>query len=289
MNKIILQTKTFYTKDFLHIKETWRKSYLIAVVLLIIENIQMVSIYTNDIIQFEYDQFLIHFRSIIEFSRFYTILGNSTLIRSIFSIFGFFLSSIFLTLILYSLLNINIFIQKKQQLKFLTIEQLDESNTSDKHLLNWMLSFFFQINLSILQIPYLFCGITLLVNIIESQSLNSLEYVGVIFSILLMTQQILIGLFIHLHQFEYRMKTYDFLGKFQTLKIHVLFGFQLLYIFYINRTLEQYYYLLLKLIHWQYNYLEYLINYQRLYIVSINKFMQIIEYLDQVFQFQQFA
>ncbi|CAD8156583.1 unnamed protein product [Paramecium octaurelia] len=131
MNKIVLQTKAFYIQDFLNVKETWRKSYLIAIVLLLIENLQLVSIYTSDIIQFEYDQFLIHIRGIIDFCRFYTIFGDSILIRSIFVIFGFVLQSVFLILILYPLLNIRIFIQKKQQLKFLTLEQMNLTIPAD--------------------------------------------------------------------------------------------------------------------------------------------------------------
>ncbi|CAK71969.1 unnamed protein product (macronuclear) [Paramecium tetraurelia] len=287
MNKIVLQTKAFYIQDFLNVKETWRKSYLIAIVLLLIENIQLVSIYTSDIIQFEYDQFLIHIRGVIDFCRFYTIFGNSNLIKSIFVIFGFVLQSIFLILILYPLLNIRIFIQKKQQLKFLTLEQVlqqlsyqsGESNNSSRHLLNWICCtphFCFVV----LVYQQIFLNLVLICN--YSESLNSLESVGLIFSILLITQQILIGLFIHLHQFEYRMKSYDFLGKFQDQKMNFLQGFQLLYIFQIDRILEQYYYLEYSYNHQQFKYLESFVKQQGQYIVTINKFLQIIEYLDSI-------
>ena len=47
--------KSYYVQEFLNAKETWRKSFKISVVILLIENIQMLSIYTYKLNEFEYD------------------------------------------------------------------------------------------------------------------------------------------------------------------------------------------------------------------------------------------
>lgn len=67
MNKIIHQAKAFYIKDFLAVKEIYRKTFAVSLILLLLENIQMLSISTHEINNFEYDQFLLHIRSVIDF------------------------------------------------------------------------------------------------------------------------------------------------------------------------------------------------------------------------------
>lgn len=46
MNKIILQAKAFYIKDFLTVKEIYRKTFTVSVILILFENIQMLSLST---------------------------------------------------------------------------------------------------------------------------------------------------------------------------------------------------------------------------------------------------
>lgn len=55
MNKLILQTKEFYTSEFLTIKETWHKTFTLAIVIILLENIQLLSIYTYKLNEFEND------------------------------------------------------------------------------------------------------------------------------------------------------------------------------------------------------------------------------------------
>ncbi|CAK56775.1 unnamed protein product (macronuclear) [Paramecium tetraurelia] len=247
MNKFIFQMKSYYVQEFLNVKETWRKSFKIAVVILLIENIQMLSIYTQKLNEFEYDQFLNHIRNFIDYFRssniiyirFYMILGNSINLRIIFVIFGFLLQSILILLLLCQIFKLKVLRMKNQGLQFLAIEQVKlkqlnknlETIAEQNHLINIILSFFFQIHHGLLQIPLLFCGFSLVTELFNFQNYSYFELAGFIFAIITIGEQITIGLLINLHQFDHRMKNYDYLGKFQSQKLHLLYAFQLIVIF----------------------------------------------------------
>ncbi|CAD8077604.1 unnamed protein product [Paramecium primaurelia] len=230
--------KSYYVQEFLNAKETWRKSFKISVVILLIENIQMLSIYTYKLNEFEYDQFLNHIRNFIDYFRFYTIIGNSINLRIIFVILGFLLQSLFILLLLCQIFKLKVVMMKNQGLQFLAIEQNLETKVEQNHLINIILSFFFQIHHGILQIPLLFCGFSLVTELfnfcINQKYLENYYYfelIGFIFGIMTIGQQITIGLFINLHQFDHRMKNFDYLGKFQSQKLHLLYAFQLIVLF----------------------------------------------------------
>ncbi|CAD8086203.1 unnamed protein product [Paramecium sonneborni] len=238
MNKIIVQMKSYYIQEFLNVKETWRKSFKISVVILLIENIQMLSIYTQNINDFEYDQFLNHIRNFIDYFRFYTLFGNSINLRIIFVIVGLLLQYLVILLLLSQILKQKLMMTKNQDLQFLSIEQNLETKGEKNHLTNLILSLFFQIYHGILQIPLIFCGFSLITDLFNfcinnkyPESINYFEWVGFIFGIMTIGQQIIIGSLINLHQFDHRMKNFDFLGKFQQQKIHFIYAFQLLVIF----------------------------------------------------------
>ncbi|CAD8084665.1 unnamed protein product [Paramecium sonneborni] len=240
MNKIIVQMKSYYIQEFLNVKETWRKSFKIAVVILLIENIQMLSIYTEKLNDFEYDQFLNHIRNFIDYFR-----SKFLYIYQILHIVWKFNQH------KNNIHNSRTFIVK---LSHFIAGQLDFQNESviDKklrplifgnrkieknQLINLILSLFFQIHHGILQIPQLFCGFSLITDLFNfcinkkySESINYFEWAGVILGIMTIVQQIIIGSLINLHQFDHRMKNFDYLGKFQQQKIHLIYAFQLLVI-----------------------------------------------------------
>ncbi|CAD8118325.1 unnamed protein product [Paramecium sonneborni] len=238
MNKIKFQMKSYYVQEFLNVKESWKKSFKIAVVIIVIENIQMLSIYTQRLYDFEYDQFQNHIQNVLDYFRFYTIIGNSITIRIIFIMGGFVFQTLIILLLLWQIFKNKVFLVKNTDLQNLAIEKNLETKVQQNYLINQIFSFFFQIHHGILQIPLLFCGISLISDLFkqfifqqETQNKGYFEMFGIVCGFILIGLQILIGSLINLHQFDHRMKNFDFLGRFQSQRLHLLYGFQLLIIF----------------------------------------------------------
>ncbi|CAK56795.1 unnamed protein product (macronuclear) [Paramecium tetraurelia] len=246
MKRFLIKIKAFYIKDFLYIKESRRTTYKLAVVLIVFENLQMLSIYTHNLNTIQYEQFPnevksmmnyfkqikqslykgIHFICKLYYFQNYKCdywIFNKIVIDGQNSFFSI-TSQLFL-----------IYHQHKQQKQ---IYQKKSHYHFEECWLSTLLSWYFQINLEVLQIPLLFCAVSLITDLISLSTsyfyidnLTGFEDFGLLLSFILIIQQLLLGTLLHVHQFEYRIKHYDFLGLKKSVNNEILYLLKLFMIF----------------------------------------------------------
>ncbi|CAD8174993.1 unnamed protein product [Paramecium pentaurelia] len=235
MKKFLFKIKAFYVKDFLFIKESKRITLKMAMAMILLENLQMLSVYTNS------------------FNTIYSVLNQLFQVIQLSYILGFILY--LETQLLYELhvqwldfqqnpqfyqdcfiqCYVKIYIQNRSYL-FMIYHQIKQQNEKYQNKQNYhfercwqsqLLSWYIQINLEVLQTPILFCAISLVTDLIGLKNLNQFEQVGLFISLMLIICQILFGVFLHFHKVDYRIKDYELLGKLQGLENHILYGLKL--------------------------------------------------------------
>ncbi|CAD8084709.1 unnamed protein product [Paramecium sonneborni] len=231
MKKLLFKIKAFYVKDFLSIKESKRKTFKMAVALAFLENLQMLSVYTNALNTIQYDQFPNQVQSWINYFKIYSLFGNSITARIICVMVGFSLQSIFLLSVICFVLRQDLYLKQKLTLNDLPLTQNKQNYHFEKCWQSTFISWYMQINLEVLQTPILFCSVSLITDILDLKSLNEFEQVGLLISFILIILQIIVGVFLHFHQTDYRIKNYDFLGKVHSLENHIIYASKIFIIF----------------------------------------------------------
>ncbi|CAD8172443.1 unnamed protein product [Paramecium octaurelia] len=240
MKRFLLKIKAFYIKDFLYIKESRKTTYKLAVLLILLENLQMLSIYTHNLTTIQYEQFPNQVRSMINYVkqirqsiyiRIYTLFENSITAKIISVIIGFSITSLLMLKMLLLILSQDQSLKSKLNLLDLPLTQKKQIYHFEECWLSTLLSWYIQINLEVLQIPLLFCAISLISDLISHNNLTGFEEFGLLLSFILIIQQLSLGTLLHYHQFEYRIKNYDFLGKKQGVKNDILYLLRLFMIF----------------------------------------------------------
>ncbi|CAD8086157.1 unnamed protein product [Paramecium sonneborni] len=231
MKKLLFKIKAFYVKDFLSIKDSKRKTFKMAVALIILENLQILSVYTNSLNTIQYDQFPNQVQSWMNNFKIYSLFGNSITARIICVMVGFSIQTLFFLRILCLVFSQDLFLKQKLALHDLPLNQNNKNYHFERCWQSKLLSWYMQINLEVLQIPILFCTVSLITDILGLESLNEFEQIGLLLSFILIILQLLIGIFLHFHSADYRIKNYDILGKVQGLENHILYAFRIFIIF----------------------------------------------------------
>ncbi|CAD8077568.1 unnamed protein product [Paramecium primaurelia] len=231
MKRFLLKIKAFYIKDFLSIKHSKKITFQLAVVMIFFENLQMISVYTQSLNTISYDEFPNYARSLINYFNIYTLFGNSITTRIICVMVGFSIKSILLLKMLCLVSSQDLFLQQKLTLHDIPLDQKKQNYHFEECWQSNLLSWYIQINLEVLQIPILFCAISLVSDLISLNNLNGFEYLGLLLSFILIIQQLLLGTLLHFHQIEYRFKNYHLLSKQQGLKNDILYILRLFIIF----------------------------------------------------------
>ncbi|CAK80933.1 unnamed protein product (macronuclear) [Paramecium tetraurelia] len=233
MKKFLFKIKAFYVRDFLFIRDSKRITFKMAIAMIFIENLQMLSVYTNSFNTIQYDEFLNQVQSLINYFRStrYHIYQDLHFIRIACVMVGFLIKTIFLVRLVFLVLSQYLFIKEKLTLHDLPLDQNKQNYHFEKSWQSTLIFWYMKINLEVMQVPVLFCAISVITDLIGLKSLNEFEQIGLLLSFLLIIQQILVGVFLHFHQTDYRIKDYDLLGKLNGLENQTLYGLKILIIF----------------------------------------------------------
>ncbi|CAD8180186.1 unnamed protein product [Paramecium octaurelia] len=230
MKKFLFKIKAFYVKDFLFLKDSKSITFKMAIAMIFIENLQMLSVMMNFQIKFNPQSTILGQLDII-YIRIYTLFGNSITVRIACVMVGFLIKTIFLLRLLHLVLCQPLFLKEKLTLHDLPLDQNKQNYHFEKSWQSILLSWYMKINLEVIQIPFLFCAISVVTDLIGLKSLNEFEQIGLLLSFILIIYQLLVGAFLHFHQADYRIKDYDFLGKLKGLENQILYGLKILIIF----------------------------------------------------------
>ncbi|CAD8097985.1 unnamed protein product [Paramecium sonneborni] len=230
MRNFLLQAKIFYIQQFLTIKGLWKKSFELSMMLLIMENLQLFSLITQSINVLNNANYFKPIHSLLNLFRLYSIVGEQIEVHIGYMFLGFLLTLCTFMFFIHLIGNTRIITKNNQQMLEMPLELNQIKQIEKNRKIKKFISLYMQIYQTIIRIPLQYSHFHILAQYSLTNSPTQFILIGTSVSVFSITLQLIFSFFIDLHSFEFKMKKQDFLGTFNTQKVHIIFAFQTLLI-----------------------------------------------------------